>query len=141
MQQVVCGKIGHTGTDFIGPKGTSVVAVYEGIVYSINSCGPSYGNHVVLMHMIKGEGGSTVFYTMYCHMKDKPNLVKGQKVSQGQVLGVQGSTGNSSGDHCHLEFSYKPGMYKNSLDAMVYLYQEKVLKDAGILKPSLSTPN
>lgn len=134
-------KNGHTGTDFVGPRGTNLVAVCDGIVYSINSCGSSYGNHVILMHMIQEEEKSVVFYTMYCHMKEKTILQKGQTVKQGQVLGVQGSTGNSSGEHCHFEFSYKPGMYKNSLDSMLYLYQEKVLNEAGILKHTLSTQN
>lgn len=95
---------GHTGVDVnINVTGKSVVAVKSGTVVIskalTNSDGSyrSYGEYVVINH----HDGTM---TLYAHMLSGSRRVKeGQSVSQGQVIGTVGSTGNSSGNHLHFE--------------------------------------
>ena len=95
---------GHTGVDVnINVSGRSVVAVKSGTVVTStalrNSSGGyrSYGEYVVINH----HDGTM---TLYAHMTAGSRTVStGQEVSQGQVLGTVGSTGNSTGPHLHFE--------------------------------------
>ena len=95
---------GHTGVDVnIGVTGKNVVAVKDGTVITStalkNSNGEyrSYGEYVTINH-----GDGTV--TLYAHMlAGSRKVTSGQKVSQGQVIGTVGSTGNSTGPHLHFE--------------------------------------
>lgn len=94
-------KSSHLGIDFAAPKGYTIVAVMSG---TVARCGNgvedwSYGNQVVINH---GNG----YYTNYAHMS-KISVKKGQKVSAGQKIGEVGSTGNSTGNHCHFELRNK----------------------------------
>ena len=84
----------HTGTDIAAPYGTAIKAVKSGVV-TISEYGSSYGNYVVISH---GDGTSS----LYAHMS-KRNATVGQVVSQGDTIGYVGSTGNSTGNHLHLE--------------------------------------
>lgn len=84
----------HYGVDFVGGFRAKIIATGDGIVeralYS-----PSYGNYVIIKHKHN-------IRTLYAHMntiKVKP----GQKVKAGQTVGIQGSTGNSTGAHVHYE--------------------------------------
>ncbi len=88
----------HTGTDFSGPHGSKVLASNDGVVMD---AGPfsAYGNAIDLDH---GLGIST----RYGHLSQI--LVKpGQHIKKGQVIGIQGSTGRSTGEHLHYEVRYK----------------------------------
>ncbi len=95
---------GHTGIDVNrNVVGKNVVAVKAGTVVKSeakkNSNGTyrSYGEYVVINH----HDGTM---TLYAHMLAGTRKVsKGQEVSQGQVLGTVGSTGNSTGTHLHFE--------------------------------------
>ncbi len=89
--------------DFAIASGTEVVAVKGGTVEIStalrNSSGGyrSYGEYVVINH----HDGTM---TLYAHMLSGSRTVSvGQEVSQGQVLGTVGSTGNSTGPHLHFE--------------------------------------
>ena len=84
----------HTGIDIPAARGTSIYAAKSGVVV-ISTYGSSYGNYVAIAH---GDGSRT----MYCHMSSRAASV-GSTVSQGQVIGYVGSTGNSTGNHLHLE--------------------------------------
>ena len=95
---------GHTGVDVnIGVTGKSVVAVKSGTVeistalVGSNGGYRSYGEYVVINH----HDGTM---TLYAHMLAGSRQVSvGQNVSQGQVIGTVGSTGNSTGTHLHFE--------------------------------------
>lgn len=97
------GYAGHTGVDFACSSGTPVMAAKGGtVVISTalrNSSGNyrSYGEYIVISH---GDGTST----LYAHMLPGSRTVsEGTSVSQGQVIGQVGSTGNSTGPHLHFE--------------------------------------
>ncbi len=89
------GSTNHKGTD-IGRVGynSSIYAAKAGQVI-ISEYSKSYGNYVVVYH---GTGNST----LYAHMSSRKVSV-GQQVKQGDVLGITGSTGNSTGPHLHFE--------------------------------------
>jgi murein DD-endopeptidase MepM/ murein hydrolase activator NlpD len=85
----------HTGIDLVEPFGSPIYAADDGIVALVGKSSSGYGNYVVLAH----SGGLD---TLYGHLST--SLVKvGQTVTQGQVVGLEGSTGNSTGPHLHFE--------------------------------------
>jgi len=87
---------GHRGADICAPYGTPIYAMDSGVVTSAYYH-YSWGNHVVIDH---GNG----YTTLYGHMSTIA-VSQGQAVTQGQVIGYVGSTGNSTGNHCHLEMA------------------------------------
>jgi murein DD-endopeptidase MepM/ murein hydrolase activator NlpD len=85
----------HTGIDLVEPFGSPVYAADDGVVALVGSSSSGYGNYVVIAH----SGG---WDTLYGHLST--SVVKvGQLVTQGQVVGLEGSTGNSTGAHVHFE--------------------------------------
>ncbi len=85
----------HAGTDFAAEMGTPVIAAYSGNVAIADLMG-GYGLTVVLDHQKFGQ------QTLYAHLSEI--LVQpGQVVEQGTVIGLVGSTGNSTGAHLHYE--------------------------------------
>jgi murein DD-endopeptidase MepM/ murein hydrolase activator NlpD len=85
----------HTGIDMVAPFGSPVFAADDGIVALVGSSSSGYGNYVVIAH----AGGLD---TLYGHLSTA--LVKvGQTVTQGTPVGLEGSSGNSTGAHLHFE--------------------------------------
>ena len=84
----------HTGVDFAAPLGTPVRASDGGTVIFTGWQG-GYGNLVKLSH----ENG---IETWYAH-NSEITVEVGQELAQGDVIALVGSTGNSTGPHCHLE--------------------------------------
>ena len=85
----------HTGIDLVEPFGSPVYAADDGIVALVGKSSSGYGNYVVIAH----SGGLD---TLYGHLSTA--LVKvGQSITQGQPVGLEGSTGNSTGAHLHFE--------------------------------------
>ena len=85
----------HGGIDFPVSTGSNVYAAGSGTVILVKYLNYSYGYYVMIDH---GDGLST----LYAH--NSSILVSvGQHVSAGQVIALSGSTGNSSGPHCHFE--------------------------------------
>jgi murein DD-endopeptidase MepM/ murein hydrolase activator NlpD len=84
----------HQGIDIAAPTGTPIHAAKAGrVIYAGGMNG--YGNVVIVDH-----GGG--FSTLYAH-QSRLGSSKGQLVDQGQVIGYVGSTGHSTGPHCHFE--------------------------------------
>lgn len=82
----------HTGVDFIGESGAYVVAVANGEINYVGT-NPAYGNYAIIKHTFEAGEDSITFYTQYCHMQDNSISVNiGDRVVQGQKIGVQGST-------------------------------------------------
>ncbi|MCH9055295.1 M23 family metallopeptidase [Synechococcus sp. PCC 6716] len=85
----------HSGTDLAAPEGTPVLAVFDGRVVESNRLG-GYGLTVILRHPPDQHE------TLYAHLSQL-FVNPGQWVKQGEVIGLVGSTGNSTGPHLHFE--------------------------------------
>ena len=90
----------HTGIDMSTAEGTPVLSADDGVVILaggsyVNGALVGYGNYVVIAH----TGGLT---TLYGHLL-RIAVKAGDSVIQGQVVGQEGSTGNSTGAHLHFE--------------------------------------
>ena len=79
------GRVGYTSPVYASKAGTVIVSQYSS----------SYGNYVAISH---GPGNTT----LYAHMSSRSVSV-GDYVNQGDVIGITGSTGNSTGPHLHFE--------------------------------------
>ena len=86
---------GHKGLDIAIAGGTPIYAAHNGTVAATTGHW-TYGNVVMIDN---GDGIST----LYAHMQSAAIVSVGQTVTQGQVIGYVGSTGNSSGNHLHFE--------------------------------------
>lgn len=88
----------HTGLDFAGPSGTTIVSLAGGTVKSAGYSG-AFGNRTVITLL----DGTDVWYAH----QSRITVSAGQSVDPGQVIGYTGSTGNVTGPHLHLEI--RPG--------------------------------
>lgn len=122
----------HYGLDFAAPQGTPIYATADGTVTTAGSTGNGYGNHVIINH---GYG----YQTLYGHMV-RVKARNGQQVKRGEVIGWVGSTGKSTGPHCHYE------VHKNSnkIDPVYFFYNDltpaqfdQLLKQAAASNQSL----
>jgi murein DD-endopeptidase MepM/ murein hydrolase activator NlpD len=87
----------HEGVDMAAPLGTPIKASGDGVVDFVGTQN-GYGNFVVLKHWSN-------YSTAYGHMsRFASGLRRGQKVSQGDVIGYVGTTGWATGPHLHYEF-------------------------------------
>lgn len=85
----------HIGLDIACPKGTPIRAAEDGVVTKVAFLNTGYGHHVFLDH---GNGKAT----RYGHMTEI-YVTEGESVARGQILGLEGSTGRSTGPHLHFE--------------------------------------
>jgi murein DD-endopeptidase MepM/ murein hydrolase activator NlpD len=85
----------HTGLDFAAAIGTEIYAAGDGAVELVEDKFSGYGRSIVIKH---GFG----YQTLYAHMS-VVKVRRGQKVKRGDVIGLVGSTGTSSGPHLHYE--------------------------------------
>lgn len=86
----------HTGIDFGISQGTPVGAAVSGTVAQVNDSGSKgYGRHVI----VQGDNGK---WFVYGHLS-QPKVSKGQHVEAGNLIGLSGNTGNSTGPHLHFE--------------------------------------
>lgn len=89
----------HKGDDLAVDKGTSVMAVAAGVVKTAEYH-TSYGNYIIIYHGADSNGNT--WKTLYAHL-DTIAVTAGQTVEAGDIIGTVGSTGNSTGNHLHLE--------------------------------------
>jgi murein DD-endopeptidase MepM/ murein hydrolase activator NlpD len=91
---------GHKGVDICASYGTPILAADSGRVVAagFSAAGNGYGYSIVIDH---GNG----YKTLYGHCSAL-NVSTGDYVSRGQVIGLVGSTGRSTGNHCHFEIFY-----------------------------------
>jgi murein DD-endopeptidase MepM/ murein hydrolase activator NlpD len=99
----------HTGLDIAAPFGTTVVAAADGVVVAVGHSRVGYGNYVVIAH-----GGGIM--TLYGHLLET-NVDVGNKVVRGQRVGLEGSTGWSTGPHVHFELRVNDAV----IDPLPYL--------------------
>lgn len=118
----------HGGNDISVSEGSTVVAMDGGVVVSADtttnkksSCSSGYhtngycsfGKFVGIKHEINGK----TYYSVYAHLSSISVKV-GDKVSQGQEIAKSGNTGNSTGPHLHIGFSYNA--YSTTSGAPIY---------------------
>jgi murein DD-endopeptidase MepM/ murein hydrolase activator NlpD len=102
----------HPGLDFAAPAGTPIYATANGTVEFAGNRGDGYGNNVIINH---GYGYKTLFGHMF-----KIKARAGERVNRGEVIGWVGSTGKSTGPHCHYEV-IKNG---NKIDPIYFFYND-----------------
>lgn len=102
----------HSGLDFSAPQGTPIYATADGTITTAGNTGNGYGNHVIINH---GFG----YETLYGHMV-RVKVRNGEQVKRGEVIGWVGSTGKSTGPHCHYE------VHKNGekIDPIYFFYND-----------------
>jgi murein DD-endopeptidase MepM/ murein hydrolase activator NlpD len=93
----------HTGVDVAYNQGTPILAADDGIVVAADSSVSGgqlvgYGNYIILAHRNN-------FFSLYGHLLGF-QVKAGDSVHQGQLIGYEGSTGNSTGPHVHFEYRY-----------------------------------
>lgn len=86
----------HSGIDVV-PNSYNIVSVADGDVVASENQGDG-GETVIIEHKVSGM----VYRSIYRHLKEDSRVVQvGDKVTQGQQLGIMGSTGRATGDHLH----------------------------------------
>ena len=100
----------HTGIDYACPEGTPILASADGSVVQSGWDPSGYGNCVILLHK---DGRST----LYAHLQ-KITTFAGAKLTQGEMLGLSGTTGKSTGPHLHFEARRQWWDYKSHFDPM-----------------------
>jgi murein DD-endopeptidase MepM/ murein hydrolase activator NlpD len=88
----------HRGLDFVGSKREKIISPSAGKVI-LARWFSDYGNAIVIDH---GYGVTT----RYGHLS-KIKVAEGERIKQGKIIGLQGSTGRSTGDHLHYEVRYR----------------------------------
>ena len=97
----------HKGMDIAAPAGTDIYASDSGTVLEAGWNDGGYGNYVIIDH---GNG----YVTLYGHASEV-FVSAGDTVEQGQLIAAVGTTGDSTGNHCHFEVRYG-GEYLNPAD-------------------------
>ena len=93
----------HRAVDIASRSAPAIVAAQGGTVITAGWNGGGYGNYVIIDH---GNG----YQTLYAHMLNNSIVVKaGDRVKQGQKIGILGSTGRSTGPHLHFEIKTAKG--------------------------------
>lgn len=110
MQGIITSRFGyrssgfHHGLDIANQWGTNIVAIADGTVTEADWKNSIYGYTVVIDH---GNGWESLYG--HCGML---TVKAGQKVSAGDIIAIEGSTGRSTGPHLHLEI-HKDGVFLN----------------------------
>lgn len=107
---------GHNGIDYGIVIGTPIYAAAAGTVVLVREDPGGYGKHVRIDH---GMEGGYSHLTIYGHMSE-PKVALGQYVEAGQLIGLSGNTGWSTGPHLH--FEYRRG--GAAVDPQPYLVEE-----------------
>lgn len=119
----------HAGIDFTAPRGVEVYATADGTIEQVTSEIWGYGQHIIINH---GNG----FKTLYGHLS-KFKVKRGQKVTRGQLIGLVGSTGKSTGPHLHYE------VHKNGekLNPAYFFYNDLSNEEYQLMLERASAPN
>ena len=111
----------HKGVDYRASVGTPVVAAVDGVVVHAGrhvykkGWGFAFGIHVIIDND-RFPDGTAGLWAGYCHLSGV-NVSVAQRVRQGQVVGISGNTGNSTGPHLHFQIlsqrTWNPTKHKN----------------------------
>jgi murein DD-endopeptidase MepM/ murein hydrolase activator NlpD len=115
----------HKGIDINLNKGDAVISAFDGMV-RIASAKGAFGNVVIIRHYNGLE-------TVYAHLS-KIKVKTGQVVLAGQLVGLGGSTGRSSGPHLHFEVRFKGQALNPS--SIISFIENKTFNDSIVIKKS-----
>ena len=111
----------HKGIDYKATIGTPVIAAVPGVVVHAGKhiykkgWGWAFGLHVIIDND-RFPDGSAGLWAGYCHLNGV-NVAVGQRVRQGQIVGVSGNTGRSTGPHLHFQIlasrTWNPTKHRN----------------------------
>ena len=110
----------HKGFDIAADMGTDIYAAGDGVVVSAGWNPGGYGYFVMIDHL---DG----YQTVYAHMSQVYAIVDTQ-VKRGQLIGAVGSTGDSTGPHCHFEVRYMGVCY----DPAQFMYTADYTEDMDV---------
>jgi murein DD-endopeptidase MepM/ murein hydrolase activator NlpD len=100
----------HRGTDIAAPAGTPIVAIDSGVAVTVSTNpNQSFGKHVRIDH----QNG---YRSLYAHMS-QTLVAQGAKVKKGQLIGKVGTTGDSTGNHLHIEIT-KDGAHVDPMSVL-----------------------
>jgi murein DD-endopeptidase len=111
----------HNGLDIAVPVGTPILAMQSGVVQRIDRDGQGKGvvnGNAILLRHSGGPSGLTM--TAYLHL-DRLDVRVGERVREGQQIGLSGATGRVTGPHLHF-MTYRDGQ---PVDPMVFLRQAR----------------
>jgi len=123
----------HTGTDFAANVGTQIRATKGGaVVFSGYSggWGQAYGYHVIISSYHNGK----MIRHMYAHLSSR-KVVAGQRVKAGDVIGLSGNTGNTTGPHLHYEERHTNYDYYDNQRPVLLDYQPKPIIHLSKVQP------
>lgn len=102
----------HKGVDLVGTE-KHIYPINNGTIVKKSYDSDGYGNYVIVKH-------SDEYWSLYAHMK-KVYVKEGQTVNKNTILGVEGSTGHSTGSHLHLEIRKGSNSSSNVIDPISFL--------------------
>ena len=103
----------HKGVDLVGSGSKNIYPINSGTVVTKSYDSDGYGNYVIVNH---GNG----YWSLYAHMKSV-YVKAGQSVDKNTILGVEGSTGYSTGSHLHLEVRKDNNSSANTINPITFL--------------------
>lgn len=107
----------HNGVDFSGGFGSPVKAIGSGQIVA-NGTNDGWGNWIAIQH-------ANNMVSVYGHLSSFASAAKiGSQVTQGQIIGFEGSTGNSTGSHVHLSLYTEFFTYLNPKGQLYFNYFE-----------------
>jgi murein DD-endopeptidase MepM/ murein hydrolase activator NlpD len=89
----------HRGIDIANVTGTPIKATANGTVIAVGTSG-NYGKRIMIYHGTDEKGNT--YFTVYAHLSEF-RIRMGDKIGQGDLIGLMGSTGYSTGPHLHYE--------------------------------------
>lgn len=116
----------HAGIDLVGISDKVIRAVAGGVVYRSAFDEDGWGKYVV----VKQDDG---LYAIYCHLS-KSYKSTGQAVRKGDMLGIEGATGQVTGQHLHFEIRREYGDKYSTIDPAEYL---GIMPKIGVAKKAV----
>ena len=128
----------HMGLDIAADSGTNIYAADDGYIVTAGWNAGGYGNVVMIDHL-------NGYQTVYGHMSYVV-ATEGQYVTRGQLIGLVGSTGDSTGPHCHFEVRYlgvhdDPAKYLNTSGVIYSPEQEKPEDNTDVNNTDVNNPD
>lgn len=116
----------HSGIDLVGVNSKNIRAIADGTVIRSGYDPSGWGNYVVVT---QSDGYSCI----YAHL-NKRNMAVNEQVKAGQILGVEGNTGNVTGSHLHLELRKTYADRMSTIDPAEYLKIKHKVGDVEMAK-------